>query len=198
MSAKITLTIRKGSDKEWAALKARLKPLTKDPRAKVGVVGAGASRKQGKLTMPELAAVHEFGSPKNRIPERSFIRSTLDSKQSEYAQLLRPLLGQLLDGLLNVKKLLGIWGAKAASDVKGRLLRGAPIPPPLSKTTLAERKKKALARQQKKGPNAKLRDSQGKFLSLKGVGLRPLIDEGQLVASLSWEVQMSGVEAVQS
>ncbi len=181
-------------DREWKTLKARLRPFVKNPRAKVGVVGERASEKQGEITMAELAATHELGSPKNGIPERSFIRSTLDSNTSEYASLLRPLLRQLLEGKLTVKRLLGIWGAKASADIKARLLRGAPLSPALSKRTIEARKARALVRQQSGTSPGKLRDSQGKFLSLKGVGLRPLVETGQLVASLSWDVVMSSEE----
>lgn len=196
MKNRITFSF-KSDDAVWKDLKKRLKPLTQDPRAKVGVVGQRAEESRGKINMAELAAVHEFGSPKNRIPERSFIRSTLDAEKENYAALLRPLLTQLLDGRLVVKKLLGLWGVKAASDVKGRLLRGAPIPPPLSKKTIELRKEKAKKRSEQKG-DKKLRSADGRFLSLKGVGMRPLVETGQLVAAISYDVQMSGVERPQS
>lgn len=188
----ITFTFKQ-NDAVWKDLKKRLKPLTQDPRAKVGVVGAQAAESRGKMNMAELAAVHEFGSPKNRIPERSFIRSTLTANKEAYIALLRPLLVQLLDGTMVVKRLLGLWGIQAAADVKGRLIRGAPIPPPLSKTTIELRKKKAKQRSEQKG-DKKLRTADGRFLSLKGVGMRPLIETGQLVASISYDVQMTGVE----
>lgn len=196
MSTRINFTIKQ-TDGEWQKIKARLKPLTKDPRAKVGIVGAQASQTKGKLSLPEVAAVHEFGSPKNRIPERSFIRSTLDANKADYINLIRPLLVLLLEGKLTVKRLLGLWGAKAASDVKGRLLRGTPIPPPLSKQTVKERLARAKAQQQQGTKPSKLRDSSGRFLSLKGTGMRPLVDTGQLVAAISWEVAMEGTEAPQ-
>lgn len=191
--SRITFKVEQ-NDEEWKKLQARLRPLTKQPRAEVGVVGEQASEDHGGITMAELAAVHEYGSPKNGIPERSFIRSTLESNASEYATLLRPLLRQLLDGKISVKKLLSIWGAKASSDIRARLLRGAPLSPALSKRTLAARKARALARQQSGEAPGKLRSSDGRFLSLKNVGLRPLVETGQLVAALSWEVVMSSTE----
>ena len=40
---------------------------------KVGVIGSRAS----------IAAVHEFGAPSKNIPERSFIRSTINEKSSQ-------------------------------------------------------------------------------------------------------------------
>jgi hypothetical protein len=193
MSARITFKVQK-NDQEWKKLQARLRPFVNEPRAEVGVVGEQASEDHGGISMGELAAVHEFGSPKNNIPERSFIRSTLESNASEYATLLRPLLQQLLEGKLKVKRVLSIWGAKASADIRARLLRGAPLSPTLSKRTIAARKARALVRQQSGTSPGKLRSSDGRFLSLKNVGLRPLVETGKLVASISWEVVMSSTE----
>lgn len=192
MSNRITFKFSQ-NDTDWKALKKRLKPLTKDPRAKVGIVGQKADDEKGGANMAEIAAVHEFGSPKRGIPERSFIRSTLEANKDQYVALLKPLLVQLLDGRLVVKRLLGLWGIKAASDVRARLLRGSPIPPPLSPKTIELRKKRAVERAKTQN-DKKLRSSDGRFLSLKGVGMRPLVETGQLVAAISYDVQMEGVE----
>ena len=48
------------------------------------------SEKNGKqlkvskeVTLGEVAAIHEFGDPSNNIPERSFLRDTLEIKKDE-------------------------------------------------------------------------------------------------------------------
>jgi hypothetical protein len=179
-------------EEEWEALQKQLRPLLKHPRAEVGVVGEKASEKHGDgdITYGELAAVHEYGSPKRGIPERSYIRSTFEAKRKEYESFLGPLLTAFLGGRLTIKQVLNKWGEKVASDIVNRLLRGSPLTPPLSKRTIAARTKAAQKRQQE-GGDRKLRDTRGRFQSLKGVGLRPLVETGQLAAAISWEVVMN-------
>jgi hypothetical protein len=189
----VTFTITQKYD-EWEKVRARLRPILKGPRAKVGAVGASASKKHGDITMSELAAVHEYGSPKRGLPERSFLRSTITANASQYSAFLRPLLAQFLEGKLTIGRLLSLWGKQAAKDVRERLLKGAPLTPALSARTLEERKKRATQRQQSGTTPGKLRSADGKFLSLKNVGVRPLVDTGQLAASLTWEVVMSAPE----
>lgn len=47
-----------------------------------------------RLTLAEIAAVNEFGSMDGRIPERSFLRSTVDQNADAYEkQLTRDLMG---------------------------------------------------------------------------------------------------------
>lgn len=43
-----------------------------------------------------IAAVHEFGSPKRGIPKRSFIRSTFDEKKDEAEKLIESEVGKVL------------------------------------------------------------------------------------------------------
>ncbi len=172
-------------DLDLQKLKAKFRALQGEPRAKVGIVGKGATQKKGPLSIVEIAAVHELGSPKRGIPERSFIRAGMDKGAAAYGAMLGPLLRRYLDGTLTIDRLLSIMGLKAQADVRAMIVGGPPLTPPLSPRTIAERKKAAQARG-KQGP---LRDTRGKFLSLKGVGNRPLVDTGQLVAAISFEVE---------
>lgn len=185
MSNSIRIDI-KTNDVELQKLKAKLRALAGTPRVKVGIVGKSASQKQGPISMPELAATHELGSPKRGIPERSFIRSAMDANRANYGTMLGPLLRGFLDGRFTIEKVLGVMGQKMQADVRGKIVGGPPLQPPLSAQTIAERKKRAQA---KGSGTGKLRDSKGKFLSLKGVGNRPLVDTGQLVAAISYEVE---------
>ena len=51
----------------------------RDVKARVGILGKDAStlHPSGDITLGELALVHEFGSEKAGVPQRSFIRSTV-------------------------------------------------------------------------------------------------------------------------
>lgn len=132
---------------------------------KVGVVGDEAKKvhdEESGLNMAELAAIHEFGAPAAGIPERSFIRATLDGKRGEYA---RDLLPRLFRGV--VERRTSIWqafelaGMQMAADIKARITEGPGIPPPLAPSTIA-----------RKGSD------------------RPLVDTGRLLGAITWKVEL--------
>ena len=74
---------------------------------------------------------------------------------------------------MDVRRALGILGAKAQADIQARIRAG--IAPPLAASTL--RRKLALTRKGAKGEP------------------KPLIDTGQLVASITYRVIVPGVGA---
>jgi hypothetical protein len=152
-------------DHGFQELKAELKRLAAEGlEVKVGILGDTDKneRTDGPLTNVEIGAIHEFGG--GNVPQRSFLRSTVDLKQAEYRRLinngLRKMVthrgGSLRDGAM---RLLELVGMKAAADVKARITEGAGIPPPLAPSTIA-----------RKGSS------------------RPLVDTGQLLNSISWKV----------
>ena len=108
-------------------------------------------------TVVEIAAFHEFGRGRN--PERSFIRSTVDSQKRKLADLERRLAKRLLEGTITERRGLGLIGAWLAAQMQGTIQRG--IAPRLKDSTL-----------ERKGP--------GKTT--------PLIDTGRLVQSITWKV----------
>jgi len=148
----------KVNDKVWRQLQARLKKLGKqDAGVKVGILEA-AGEHSGGISMAELAAVHEFGSPKNGIPARSFIRATFVNKKDELNKMVARLAKGIITDKIGVDKaleLLGLWGANAIKSY----VKSTNIPPPL-----------ALATIKRKGSS------------------KPLIDTSALVNSVSWQV----------
>lgn len=108
------------------------------------------------------ASVHEFGSPTRNIPQRSFLRSTIDEMRSKYiaeasklaSRLLAPTVSraQVLRGLVRL-------GMMAVSDVR-RKIRSR-IPPPLKKATI---------------------DAKGSSV--------PLIDTGRLIQAITHKVTL--------
>jgi hypothetical protein len=86
----------------------------KDVRVNVGVhEDAGA-----ELTM--IAAVNEFGSSDGRIPERSFLRSTLDERKRDIADRLTAAADAALDGS-PLDKEYAIIGEEVAGWVKQKI-----------------------------------------------------------------------------
>lgn len=73
------------------------------------------------FTVAEIAAVQEFGSRDGRIPERSFIRSVVDSNKVKYRSVLKSLIGDVLLGNLSVEKALAQFGERVVGDIKRKI-----------------------------------------------------------------------------
>lgn len=125
---KLTLQTRE-RDLGLNKLKLTIQQLSSKPSVKVGVVGEQASEDRGGITLSELAAVHEYGSPKRGIPERSFIRSTLDAKKALITKELGKGLGNILSGTTTSLAVLQGLGDTIAHEVQSRIDRG--LAPPL-------------------------------------------------------------------
>ncbi len=89
----------------------------------------------------ELAALHEYGSPKGMIPERSFLRSTMDRKdvQDRVTKSMGKISGQIAAGKTNTTEALGVLGDLLAEEVKKTLEQNKTSGPPLAPKTV-ERK----------------------------------------------------------
>lgn len=72
------------------------------------------------LNLAQIAAVNEFGSedPPDHPPERSFLRSTVDVHQREYAALVEEIIGAAIDGRQKLDKGLGLLGARLVADIQ--------------------------------------------------------------------------------
>lgn len=128
---------------------------------KVGVLASkGGAARRGKISMAELAAIHEFGSPAAGVPERSFIRRTFAAKEQQLATFSARLAAAIIGGQMSVNRALDLLGAWGASEVKKTITEGEGVPPPNAPTTIA-----------KKGSD------------------RPLVDTGRLLGAIQWEVE---------
>ena len=119
------------------ALLARLEA-QRDARVRVGVLDDVAKRTEageGPLSLLEVATVHEFGA--GDIPQRSFIRATVDLREAEIHQLQRGLSVQILRGDVTQEVALERLGAKVAAMCQNRISQG--IEPPNTPETI-ERK----------------------------------------------------------
>lgn len=104
-----------------------------------------------------IAAVHEFGSPSQGIPERPFLRVAVQRNRQKYAMLNHTNLVKMLRGQTTVETALGQLGEMAKGDVQTEIRSGDFKP--LKAATI-----------KRKGSS------------------RPLIDTGQMVQSISWEL----------
>jgi hypothetical protein len=139
--------------------------------------------KPTRLKVGEIAAIHEYGSTDGRIPSRSFVRSTFDTKKEEWLRLTEKYRAQIMAGKMDTKKALELLGQKIVADMRKMIKKR--IPPPLALSTLQ-------ARLNKTGKGyASLNNPQGRSPV-------PLIDTGQMINSLTYKVFMpsakSGIE----
>jgi hypothetical protein len=134
----------------------------------VGVHGDNAQRKDDSETNPEIGAKHEFGS--GHIPERSFLRSTVDSgKPMEFAEQVS---AKVARGQMTADRAAQQIGVVTVGEVKQTI--AAKIPPPLSEQTIQRRLEKG---------------AHGGGLASLGNSTTPLVDTGQLVQSIQYRVE---------
>ena len=68
-----------------------------------------------------VGAVHEFGSPSRGVPQRSYLRSTLNTKRPNYKEMFKKLGRQIVQGTLSKKKALGLLGLQLQTDVREKI-----------------------------------------------------------------------------
>lgn len=121
-------------DLGWSKIKAEAQKLAKKPFVKIGIQGESGlkpKKKRGKVrgetaspgfTVVDIATVHEYGSPDKGIPERSFIRSTMDQNAVKYSNIAAGMKDQILNANspLTTEKALEIIGQIIEADIKNK------------------------------------------------------------------------------
>jgi hypothetical protein len=106
--------------------------------ARIGSLGNVAARvgvrgEDGE-DLVTIAAANEFGTA--TIPERSFLRSTVDEGRAKYAKLLRQAVERMVDGV-PVPLAMGVVGETLVGDVQKKIRNR--IPPPNAPSTIARK-----------------------------------------------------------
>jgi len=138
------------------------------PYVKVGVLenaGQHDSQDHADTTVALIASVHEFGSESRGIPERSFIRSTMNEKEGFLNELTNGMVDELYRGNTTVEKMIGVLGLQIQRLIKLKIQSN--IAPALKDSTV-----------KKKG------SEKGKSTAL--------INTSQLIKSIQYEVVMDG------
>lgn len=152
----------KVDDRVWKELRRRVERIG-EHHVRVGVLaskGGDQAHEEGSpITLIELAAIHELGSPAAGIPARSSIRKTFDLRKDALARAVAKLARAVVDGRMEYEQALNVLGSWGVQQVKARITSGAGVPPPLQPATIA-----------RKGSS------------------RPLVDTGRLLNAITWEV----------
>ena len=124
----------KVQDKNPRAIKDRIaamKPVT----LKVGVQGTEANRVHGKVTIVDIAAIHEFGL--GDVPERSWLRGWYDENEAEALERIQRGYRKVIAGEINTTTLMTALGVWAVASIQERISKG--ISPPLESATIARK-----------------------------------------------------------
>lgn len=92
---------------------------------KVGVQ-AGGRAKDGVTDLATVAAANEFGT--DRIPERSFLRSTMAEEREKIAAITAAEAKAILEGRRTVETSLALIGMYAASRIQAKIQSHPPPP----------------------------------------------------------------------
>lgn len=122
----------------------------------VGVHEDAGMHGDSGTTVAQIAAWNEYGT--SRIPERSFLRTTVHESEKKYVAALRKIVKKSIDSdEKNPKTMMGLFGRQVENDVKKKIVDIRE--PPNNPATIARK---------------------------KGVD-NPLIDTGQLLNSIRWK-----------
>lgn len=126
--------------------KSKLPELTKkvekmaNSHVKIGILEEAGSHDgdDSTLTVADVASFHEFGTTdangQTHVPERSFIRSSIDDKRSELREMAKKLQGMILTGKMTAKQALGLLGEKMQAEMIRKINEG--IDPELDPATI--------------------------------------------------------------
>lgn len=131
------------------------------------LVGVQQFSKAQKPDLFTIAMVQEFGSPRQKIPERSFLRGTVTKYKGKYVKYLQRSIERAMDAVLTggaaacrsvLDHSLELLGAQAVGDIQQRISSRDFVPN--APSTIAQ-----------KGSST------------------PLVDSGRLRQSIDWRVE---------
>jgi len=102
--------------KEWLK---QMRNLADKPFTKIGVLGEGESNEEG-VTVLEYASYNEFGT--KDIPERSFIRSTVDERKRRIFGKAFQLQEAIFKGRMTVDTALAIMGTLIKGNIVQKIV----------------------------------------------------------------------------
>jgi len=104
----------------------------------VGLTGVKAEAQHGSedFNNVDIGTVHEFGL--GNVPERSFIRATVDDRSKEIQSIQRRIAAGIVSGKTTEEKGLTILGLKLQADMVAKIRSN--IPPALSPETIKQKR----------------------------------------------------------
>lgn len=137
------------------------------------------------VSTAQVAAVHEFGSPSENIPERSFMRSGIIEGEKQQISLNRVNLLRVLVGEMDMQTALGKLGELGKAQIQHKLKIG-PFEPLKASTIKARRSRMSPSYRKKLDAKVEAMIAEGKKPGTDFY--KPLIDTGHMRDSVTWEI----------
>ena len=111
----------KDIDRGYKKLFEMAEKMARAPYVKVGIVGDSAQEKDEDTgtTVAEYASYNEFGT--ETIPERSFIRATVDERRNRIFGKAFTLQNDILTGKLSLERALDILGLLVVGNIQNKI-----------------------------------------------------------------------------
>lgn len=92
----------------------------KASQIKVGLPKSTSAKmhKDSDLSIAAIGAIHEFGSSDGKIPERSFIRTTIQAKRKDIKKLFHTETKKVIAGTQSVDKMMGKIGVLTSGAIQ--------------------------------------------------------------------------------
>jgi hypothetical protein len=133
------------------------------------------------------AAINEYGSPKNSIPARPFMRPTASENETKWKETAAKIATRILEGKMTAEQGAENIGAQVKGDILDKM--ASITAPPLSPITLGARKYR---REGKEVTGATIGEIARKLkdgtLDISGVPNKPLYDTGVMINTLTYDV----------
>ncbi len=125
-------------DRGWHKLEASLRATKEGAHVVVGILSDSKNQRRGEpLTNAVLGFIHEFGSSDGHVPERSFLRATVDAKREKYKTTIRRIAKLVLLGKMTQRQALQLIGVMIQGDVVKTINAG--VPPKNAPSTIARK-----------------------------------------------------------
>lgn len=99
----------------------RLKDLQKAPNDVLVGLPKGSLPYPDGTSVISVGVKHEFGSPAEHIPERSFLRSTIKEKREKYKVFMSKLMEKVANGGITELEAFRLLGQSLEKDVKQKI-----------------------------------------------------------------------------
>lgn len=120
---------KKTDTTEWVRLRSRVRALAaKKAKVKVGVLASAGVHPESGVSLVEIAAVHEFGSPAANIPQRSFIRRTLDLREDDLKKMMHRIAVAYVSEHVTLQTALDVLGQWLVAAVKNTIVTEQVVP----------------------------------------------------------------------
>lgn len=160
----------------WKAIRNAI--VRTEKRVKVGILNdsqhASEDGDDEDISLLELAAIHEFGSPAANIPERSFIRATINGQRDEVNAAIEDLVGSEVKKLLEIERVSESQADAAARRALGKL-----------GTKIVSMIRATIRNRQTVGPEDQALKPE--TIKRKGSSL-PLVDTAQLINGINFAI----------